>query len=415
LPHCLSFGILEFYLIEVKNITLWGIKAIKLYNTQNIATKGYTLKETTLILLCAGESSRFQLNSKKQWLRTDDTPLWLDLANRLSSYKEFKDTIIVCHKDEINYMKNFTDDFQFIVGGENRQNSIENGLNIVDTKYVLISDVARACVPKSVIDNIMVEKENADCVVPYLNVVDTVVYGTNTINRDDIKLLQTPQLSKTAILKKAIINKNNFTDESSAILAFGGTICYVKGSDCSKKLTFKNELNTISCLKAPSKDSFVGTGFDIHPFEPNKPMVLGGVILPYDYGFKAHSDGDVVIHSVIDALLGAIGAGDIGEFFPDNDTQYKNANSANLLKYIVNFVRNVSYEIINIDITILAQIPKINPHKQDIKTSLSKLLNIPKSKINIKATTTEQLGFIGRQEAIAVQSIANLKYYDWTQ
>ena len=102
-------------------------------------------------------------------------------------------------------------------------------------------------------------------------------------------------------------------------------------------------------------------------------MVLGGVVLPYDYGFKAHSDGDVLIHSIIDSLLGAIGAGDIGEFFPDTDEKYKNANSKDLLKFIVNFINNVGYEIINIDTTIIAQIPKINPYKNDIKASLSKI------------------------------------------
>ena len=142
-------------------------------------------------------------------------------------------------------------------------------------------------------------------------------------------------------------------------------------------------------------------------------MYLGGVKLPYEFGFKAHSDGDVLIHSIIDALLGAIGAGDIGEFFPDTDPKYKGADSKVLLEYIVNFVKKVGYEIINIDVTILAEIPKINPFKNEIKNSLTKLLNIDKFKINIKATTSERLGFIGRKEAVAVHSVATLKYYDW--
>ena len=160
---------------------------------------------------------------------------------------------------------------------------------------------------------------------------------------------------------------------------------------------------------------FVGTGLDIHPFCEGKTMVLGGVILPYDYGFKAHSDGDVLIHSIIDSFLGAIGAGDIGEFFPDNDEQYKDADSSKLLKYIIKFIKSVGYEIVNVDVTILAQIPKINPHKDEIKNTLSSILKIKKNKINIKATTAENLGFIGRKEALAVQSVSTLKYYDWTR
>ena len=139
----------------------------------------------------------------------------------------------------------------------------------------------------------------------------------------------------------------------------------------------------------------------------------GGNKLPYEYGFKAHSDGDVLIHSVIDALLGAAGAGDIGEFFPDTDPKYKGVDSKILLNKIVSFINNVGYEIVNVDVIIIAQIPKINPFKNDIKNSMAKLLKIQKQFLNIKATTAEKMGFIGRCEGIAVQSIATLKYYDW--
>jgi 2-C-methyl-D-erythritol 4-phosphate cytidylyltransferase/2-C-methyl-D-erythritol 2,4-cyclodiphosphate synthase len=367
---------------------------------------------TTLVILCAGESSRFNIDAKKQWLRLDDSPLWLNVANRLSSYHDFCKVIIVAHKSEIRYMKNFSDEFEYVVGGLSRQESITNALCLVDSSHVLISDVARACIPEEIVTNIMSNKNEADCIVPYIHVSDTVHYDSELINRDKVKLLQTPQLSKVDILKNAL-QKTNFTDESSAIKYNGGSVFYVRGDNLSQKITFKEELSNIACLQAPCTDNFIGIGMDIHPFENNKTMVLGGVELPYDYGFKAHSDGDVLIHSIIDALLGAIGAGDIGEFFPDNDKQYKDADSRELLKYIVSFVKKVAYEIINIDITIMAEIPKINPHKQEIKNSLAKLLNIAKNKINIKATTTEKLGFIGRKEALAVQSIANVKYYDW--
>jgi 2-C-methyl-D-erythritol 4-phosphate cytidylyltransferase/2-C-methyl-D-erythritol 2,4-cyclodiphosphate synthase len=156
-------------------------------------------------------------------------------------------------------------------------------------------------------------------------------------------------------------------------------------------------------------------GIDIHQFEQNKPMVLGGVEIESNFGFKAHSDGDVLIHSVIDALLGACGAGDIGEFFPDTSSKYKGIDSKELLKYIVNFITNIGYEIINIDLTIIAQIPKINPYKIAIKQTMAELLNIPKYKINIKATTGEKMGFIGRKEGVAVLSNSTIKYYDWTK
>jgi len=371
------------------------------------------LEDVTLVVLCAGNSTRFENVCKKQWLRVENEPLWLNVTSRLNSYSNFKKTIVVSHEDELRYMQNFNDDFLYVKGGETRQNSIKNALNFVDTKYVMISDVARACISKDMIDRILELKDKATCVVPVLGVSDTVIYEKNTINRDEVKLIQTPQLSLTDVLKKALDTNIEFTDESSAIKNSGYEISYVKGCVKAKKLTFLDDLDEIPCLKSPSKNFFTGFGFDLHSFEDNKPMFLGGVELPYSYGFKAHSDGDVLIHSLIDALLGAIGAGDIGEFFPDTDERFKNIDSKKLLEYIVRFVKNVGYEIVNVDITIIAEQPKINPHKIEIKNSLSQLLNLPRQFINVKATTSEKIGSIGRKEGVVVQCVANVKYYEW--
>ncbi|WP_198304277.1 bifunctional 2-C-methyl-D-erythritol 4-phosphate cytidylyltransferase/2-C-methyl-D-erythritol 2,4-cyclodiphosphate synthase [Arcobacter vandammei] len=371
--------------------------------------------DVTLVVLCAGNSSRFDKSCKKQWLRIEDEPLWLNVTSRLNSFSNFFQTIVVSHKDELNYMQNFNDDYIYVEGGESRQESIKNALKLVQTKYVMISDVARACIPQRVINELLVNKEKASCIVPILNVSDTVIFQENTINRDEVKLIQTPQLSLTEHLINSLKTDIEFTDESSALKNSGYKIEYINGDISSKKLTFVEDIKQIPCLKEPSKNFFVGTGFDIHAFEDNKEMFLGGIKLPYDYGFKAHSDGDVLIHSLIDAILGAIGAGDIGEFFPDTDDKFKGIDSKILLEHIVNFTYSVGYEIVNIDLTIIAQKPKINPFKQDIKNSISKLLNLPKQFINIKATTAEKLGFIGRAEGVAVQSIANLKYYNWME
>lgn len=371
------------------------------------------MEDVTLVVLCAGNSTRFENVCKKQWLRVENEPLWLNVTSRLNSYSNFKKTIVVSHEDELRYMQNFNDDFLYVKGGETRQNSIKNALNFVDTKYVMISDVARACISKDMIDRILELKDKATCVVPVLGVSDTVIYEKNTINRDEVKLIQTPQLSLTDVLKKALDTNIEFTDESSAIKNSGYEISYVKGCVKAKKLTFLDDLDEIPCLKSPSKNFFTGFGFDLHSFEDNKPMFLGGVELPYSYGFKAHSDGDVLIHSLIDALLGAIGAGDIGEFFPDTDERFKNIDSKKLLEYIVRFVKNVGYEIVNVDIIIIAEQPKINPHKIEIKNSLSQLLNLPKQFINVKATTSEKIGSIGRKEGVVVQCVANVKYYEW--
>lgn len=371
------------------------------------------MSNVTLIVLCAGNSSRFALSAKKQWLRTENTPLWLYVTQRLENFSTFDKIIIASHKNELNYMQNFTDDYTFVEGGNTRQESMINALKEVNTKHVMVTDVARACIPKEVIKSLIDAKEEADCIVPILKVSDTVVYETATINRDEVKLIQTPQLSTTDILRKALDTHIEFTDDSSAIKNINGSVKYVEGSLKSKKLTFEEDISTLSCINPPANNFFTGTGFDIHPFEENKKMYLGGVEIDVPYGFKAHSDGDVLIHSVIDALLGACGAGDIGEFFPDTDAQYKNIDSKFLLEEIVKFIYNVGYEIVNVDLTIIAQKPKINPHKQQIKSTIANLLNIKKQFVNIKATTAEKMGFIGRGEGVAVQSIATLKYYNW--
>ena len=217
--------------------------------------------DVTLIVLCAGNSTRFEHKTKKQWIRIDNEPLWLNVTKRLSSFSQFDKIIVASHENELNYMKNFTDDFTFVKGGDTRQQSILNCLEFVTTKYVMISDVARACIPENVIKNLLDEKENADCIVPVLNVTDTVIYESNTINRDYVKLIQTPQLSLTLTLKKALNSQIEYTDESSAIRVINGTIKYIQGSSESKKLTLGNELDEIPCLKAPSNNFFTGTGF----------------------------------------------------------------------------------------------------------------------------------------------------------
>jgi 2-C-methyl-D-erythritol 4-phosphate cytidylyltransferase/2-C-methyl-D-erythritol 2,4-cyclodiphosphate synthase len=371
------------------------------------------MEKITLVVLSAGGSTRFEHSVKKQWLRVADEPVWLFVTNRLSKLHNFDQVIVVSSPEEISYMENFSDDFTFVAGGNSRQESMQNALKHIDSDYVMFTDVARTCIPDNIILDLIENKNKAKCIVPALSVNDTVILNGDTINRDDVKLIQTPQLSHTKTLKKALDTTTEFTDDSSAIKALGEDIYYIQGSTKSAKLTFGSELSQLDCLENPSEDTFIGSGYDIHKFEEKKPMVLGGVQIPCEFGFKAHSDGDVLIHSVIDALLGAIGAGDIGEFFPDTDPKYKNANSQELLKYIVEFVQNVGYEIVNIDVLVLAEVPKLNPYKKLIKEKMASLLGLPKQKVNIKATTAEKMGFIGREEGVAVQSIASCKYYDW--
>jgi len=372
------------------------------------------LSDITLILLAAGNSSRFGLPVKKQWLRIDHEPLWQFVANSFESTALFRNIIITSHKEEVPFMQGFCN-YRVVEGGETRQQSLKNALEYVTTPYVLVSDIARACVDSKLITLLIAEKAKADVIVPTLSVSDTVVFENNTIDRDKVKRIQTPQLSKTDVIKKALLTAEEFTDESSAIVANGGTRHFVQGSDDAHKITYLHDLTQLPCIKAPSSATLVGNGFDVHAFEAGREMMLGGVKIDVDYGFKAHSDGDVAIHALIDALLGAAGLGDIGMLFPDNDSAYKNIDSKKLLETTVLRLHQFGLQIVNADLTIAAEAPRLSNYKQAMRTTLAAVLQIPTSRMNVKATTTEKLGFIGRKEGVGVMASVTLNYYDWTQ
>ena len=372
------------------------------------------MSDITLILLAAGNSSRFGLPVKKQWLRIDHAPLWQFVADQFQITALFSNIIITSHKEEVPFMEGFCD-YTVVEGGATRQQSLKNALQNVTTSHVLVSDIARACIDKKLIQTLIDAKELSDVVVPALSVNDTIVYENNTIDRDKVKRIQTPQLSKTEALKKALQTDEEFTDESSAIVANGGTRHFVAGSEDAHKITYIHDLTKLPCIKAPSAATLVGNGFDVHAFEAGREMVLGGVKIDVDYGFKAHSDGDVAIHALIDALLGAAGLGDIGMLFPDSDNNYKNIDSKELLKTTVLRLHQFGLVVVNADITIAAEAPRLSNYKNKMRTTLATLLDIPASRMNVKATTTEKLGFIGRKEGVGVMATATLNYYDWTQ
>jgi len=372
------------------------------------------LSNLTLILLAAGSSSRFELDVKKQWLRIESQPLWQFVAQKLEKTQLFSKIIITSSSDDIEFMKNYAN-FTFIQGGDTRQASLKNALVEVESEFVLVSDIARACISEDFLKKIIQKSSNADCVVPYLKLTDTIVYEDRTIDRDKVKRIQTPQLSKTSTLINALKTDEEFTDESSAIVANGGSRAFILGEEDAHKITHIQDLNKIPCLLPPSKDTLSGTGFDVHAFDENTTMFLGGIKIDSDFGFKAHSDGDVAIHALIDALLGAAGMGDIGMMFPDTSDEYKGIDSKKLLKRVVTKLYNFGFVIINTDLTIAAQKPRIGKYKLQMRKTIAHILNIDMAKVNIKATTTEKLGFIGRGEGVGVIANANLQYFDWTK
>ena len=379
------------------------------------------MSDLSLILLAAGEATRFKRPVKKQWLRVGASPLWLHVLETFRAMRLFERIVVVGHADELAFMRRhiYNEKVRFVTGGPSRQASLKNALEEVETPLVLVSDVARPCVDRSVCKTLLAAVERADCAVPTLPVPDTVWYDGAPIDRKHLLRIQTPQLSRTGILRKALDSETEYTDESSAVHAVGGKVAFIAGDASLHKLTFAEDTALLPCLAPPDTAArFTGTGFDVHAFDTSEghgPMVLGGVKIDAPMGFKAHSDGDVAIHALIDALMGAAGMGDIGEIFPDTDAAWAGADSAKLLRHVIHLLTHTGFEIVGADLTIIAQTPKIGPHKEAMRRRLAEILQIAPQHMNVKATTTEKLGFVGRKEGVAVQASATLKFFDWMQ
>ena len=368
--------------------------------------------DVSLVMLAAGDSTRFALPVKKQFIRLNDEPLWLYATKNLASFYDFK-KVIVTSSNSV-YMKKFSKDFHIVQGAKSRSASLKKALELVDSDFVMVSDVARVFISKDLCLRLINEAKKYDCVSPFLKVCDTSLYGEKLIKRDDLKLIQTPQLSKTSLLKNALNTEKEFIDDSSAVAYVGGKLGFIAGDEKARKLTYKEDLKTMS-LPAPQREFFCGSGFDVHEFQDEKDLLLGGVKIPYHKGLKAHSDGDVVAHALSDALLGAANLGDIGEHFPNTDKAYKNADSMKLLEKVYELVLSYGFELVNADITILAEEPKLFDFKSKIAQNIAQHIKVDEFRISIKAGTTEKLGFIGRKEGIAVLCAVNLKYFDWTK
>ena len=407
------------------------------------------MKDISLILLAAGDSSRFELPVKKQWLRVGELPLWQYVAQSIARAHPFKKIVIAVNEEDVSYCERLyacslasargesaergtseykfqrklsriecgADErdstnlkFHFVPGGANRQSSLKNALRLVDSELVLVSDVARAQISPGLISSLIRNLGGADCISPYLGVNDTTYLGEDVVKREELRLIQTPQLSRTALLKKALEGSEIFTDDSAAVGSAGGRLEFIKGEVGALKITRASDLAALN-LKPCSRDIFCGTGYDVHALEKGAGIVLGGVQIPCEFALIAHSDGDVAIHALIDAICGAAMLGDIGELFPDSDAKLKGADSKELLREVMRRVRGYGYELVNADITIIAQRPKIGAYKVQMQEVLSEILNC--ARVNVKATTTEGLGFTGRSKGIAAQAAVNLKFYDW--
>ena len=367
------------------------------------------------ILLAGGDSLRFSSNTNKLLAKFKNKNLLTHNIDFLKELKFKKITVVINTIKKAN-ISNF-DDLEIIKGGKTRSESVKNALNtsIFKSKYVLIHDAARPLSSEKIIKNIiknLIEKKY-DCVVPFSKCSDTVVVNHKNLDREKIKLIKTPQ----GFVKNKIIylhkknNKNKITDDS---LLFRNEknkykIKYLLQNEINLKITYKDELNSLN--KLISNNFLVGIGYDIHKTRKtikNNLIKIGGIKIKSKIKVIAHSDGDVILHAITDSILGALSQRDIGTYFPNNKRNL-NRNSIDFLNYSLKKMTLKKMLINNIDIMIVSEEPKINPHFEIIISSLSKLLKTDKKNITIKATTNEKSGLIGSGDFIACWSNVSLK------
>ena len=359
------------------------------------------------ILLSAGNSKRFKSKLNKQFLTYKNKPLFEHSLKTALDSKIFKKVLIVSNKK----IKNISyKNIDVIKGGTERHNSTQNALNYLKNKKiknVFIHDAARPNLSIKLLHRLKKELKKNNAVVPYLKSENSVKYKIenkiNNLDRNKILLTQTPQcFNFQELFNLYKSNKEKITDEASLYLRNNRKIKFILGDKKNFKITTIDDLNYLK------SNTYYGIGFDIHRLIKNKKLFLGGIKIPFHSGLQGHSDGDVIIHAIIDSFLGAMKKGDIGTYYPSNSSKFKNIRSKNMLKPVVELLNDNNFSIKNIDINLICENPKVSKIRNRIIKSLSELLSINRNLINLKGKTVEKLGIIGKEQAIACEVICSL-------
>ena len=304
-----------------------------------------------------------------------------------------------------------------VPGGATRQESVRAGLEALrpyNPAIVLVHDAARPVFPKSTIPALIEALAHAPGAIPAAPVADTLKLVVNggiarTVPRDGLYRAQTPQAFRFQTLLDAHrAGVANTTDDASLLEALNLPVAIVAGSETNIKLTFPEDLARLEAIMTQNLLPHAGTGFDVHAFGENRPLILCGVTVPHDRGLAGHSDADAGIHALCDAIYGALAEGDIGRHFPPGQAEWKDADSARFLVHAAGRIAARGGRLINADVTLICERPKIAPHAPAMRERLAALLGVDPAKISVKATTTERLGFTGRGEGIAAQAVAML-------
>jgi len=303
-----------------------------------------------------------------------------------------------------------------VIGGLTRRESVANGLAATESARVLIHDAARPFLPGAVIDRLLAALAGAPGVVPVLTVADTLAEAGETLGpvvaRDKLARVQTPQAFLTDQIRAAHAAwdvSREATDDAQIARAAGLAVAMVEGSPALDKLTYPADFTAAEQRLAARMVSRTALGFDVHGFTEGDGLWIGGIRIPHSRGLAGHSDADVGLHALTDALLGTISDGDIGMHFPPSDPQWRGVSSDRFLIHARDLISTRGGRIDHVDLTIICEEPKVGPHRAAIRARVAELLGLVETKISIKATTTERLGFTGRREGVAAQAAATVR------
>ena len=363
------------------------------------------------VILAAGKSKRFNKKIPKQFFNYRNKEIIDHSIEKSLNSKLFKKILIVSNNLKHLKKKKYPKSISIIRGGKERSDSSFKALKFLKRykpKNVFIHDAARPNFSIRLLKNIAKNLKNNKAVVPIISSKDTIKYKTQNqifnLNRNNLLLTQTPQAFRFKELYKITKNqKNKVTDEATLFINKDFKIKFIPGEKANNKITY------IDDIKTPK--TFYGIGFDIHKLVKNKKLYLGGLKIPFHSGLEGHSDGDVILHAIIDSILGAIRKKDIGTYFP-NTKQFKNIRSPKMLKPIMINLNKSNFFINNLDINLICQKPRVSKYRDKIIKSVSKLTGINENQINLKGKTVEKLGLIGKEKAIACETIISITKYD---
>tara|TARA_B100001173_G_scaffold3993_1_gene3585 strand:- start:189 stop:1292 length:1104 start_codon:yes stop_codon:yes gene_type:complete len=362
------------------------------------------------ILLAAGKGKRFRSKNLKQFINYKNKPLFMHSVDKALESNLFKEIVIVTNKK----IKIKDKKIKVIKGGKERYQSSQKALEFIKKKKfknIFIHDAARPNFSINLLKNLKKQLEKNKAVIPYTKTENSTKYINKNkivnLKRERILLTQTPQcFNFKSLYKLSKNNKNLVTDEATLFLNSNKKIKFIKGEEKNIKITKKTDLD-ISANR-----TFYGIGFDIHRLVKDKKLYLGGIKIPFHSGLKGHSDGDVILHSIIDAILGSLRKKDIGTLYPNNKNKFKNIRSSKMLTPIIANLEKNNYTINNLDINLICERPKVSKYRNKIINSLSKLMNVDKNIINLKGKTVEKLGLIGKENAIACEAIVSINKYE---